>query len=550
MLAVEPLLLILGVGCLALLVTAALLAAALQGRGPLYGRLVVDRQRQEAKDAALDQADLAANGVGTSSTIRFLARDRRHDARGEMIARRYVRPSDDEELDEVLRGSFAATTFNHAVRVLTWSFILSVLAIVSASQLWQPVAPQIYISLTAAGVFVLVVHELMPTGRLGTIRVLIEGSAAVVFLTVLVVLTGNSESPFFFLYPLLIGGAALIAPPLVTLILTIETAVAYAIAAFSGPIPDEAAARETLARVGINLTALMLLSYAGIVISRVQKRTREAAVRLSTVDSLTDLYNRAYFFNAVEREIHRSHRFKRGFSLLMMDLDGLKSINDRHGHFQGDLVLRGVAQVIRASLRSVDTPARYGGDEFVALLPETDPTGAYVVAEKIRQEVSDLLVEAEGQKIVTSMSIGVVCYPEDGRTADELMIAADEAMYSSKRLGKNRVVGYADPGAAAVSLGVLGVQSVEGFPSIEVTGFRPLPRDSRSAGGASPGTPDQVAGSADGVQAGRRAASDSSGDSREGAGRQRSEERRRGGPDRRTGGGSREKGGSRDGEVW
>jgi diguanylate cyclase (GGDEF)-like protein len=550
MLAVEPLLLILGVGCFALLVTAALLAAALRGRGLLYGRLVVDRQRGAAEEAALDRPDLAANGVESSSTIRFLARDRRLDARGEMIARRYVRPSDDEELDEVLRGSFAATTFNHAVRVLTWSFILSVLAIVSASQLWQPVAPQIYISLTSAGVFVLVVHELMPAGRLGTIRVLIEGSAAVVFLTMLVVLTGNSESPFFFLYPLLIGGAALIAPPLVTLILTIETAVAYAIAAFSGPIPDEAAARETLARVGINLTALMLLSYAGIVISRVQKRTREAAVRLSTVDSLTDLHNRAYLFNAVEREIHRSHRFKRGFCLLMMDLDGLKSINDHHGHFQGDLVLRGVAQVIRASLRSVDTPARYGGDEFVALLPETDPTGAYVVAEKIRQEVSDLLVEAEGQKIVTSMSIGVVCYPDDGRTADELMIAADEAMYSSKRLGKNRVVGYADPGAASVSLGVLGVQSVEGFPSIEVSGFRPLPRDSRPADGAPAGTPGRDAGTADGAEAAHRAASGSSGDSGEGAGRQRSEERRRGGSDRRAGGGSRERGGSRDGEVW
>ena len=78
-----------------------------------------------------------------------------------------------------------------------------------------------------------------------------------------------------------------------------------------------------------------------------------------------------------------------------LDLDGLKSINDRHGHYEGDVVLRGVAQVIRASLRSVDMAARYGGDEFVALLPETDPTGAYVVAEKIRQEVSDLLVEAE-----------------------------------------------------------------------------------------------------------------------------------------------------------
>ena len=505
MLAVEPLLILFGLAIFALLAMAALVAAALRGRGPLYSRLV-ERQRQPARSSPPEAPDPQTDGIVASSTIRFLARDRRHDARSEVIARRYVRPSDDDELDEVLRGSFAIATFNRAVRVLTWSFILAVLTIVSASQLWRPVEPQIYLTLTGAGIFVLVVHELLPVERLGTFRVLIEGSAAVLFLTMLVLLTGNSQSPFFFLYPLLIGGAALIASPPVTLILTIETVVAYAGAAFSVPIEGDAAARETLARVGINLTALMLLSYASMVISRVQRRTRDAAIRLSTVDSLTDLYNRAYLFNSVEREIHRSRRFNRGFCLVMMDLDGLKAINDRHGHFQGDLVLRGVAQVIRASLRSVDTAARYGGDEFVALLPETDPTGAYVVAEKIRQEVCDLLVEAEGQKITTSLSIGVVCYPDDGQTADELMIAADEAMYSSKRLGKNRVVGYADPGAASVSMGVLGTQSVEGFPSADVTGFRPIPRASGSGGGGRsgqearrPGGPDRGSGSRDGA---------------------------------------------------
>ena len=97
-------------------------------------------------------------------------------------------------------------------------------------------------------------------------------------------------------------------------------------------------------------------------------------------------------------------------------------------------------------LRGVDVAARYGGDEFVALLPETDPSGAYVVAEKILQGVSELMVEGDGQRIMASLSIGVVSYPDYGQTADELMIAADEAMYLSKGLGGNRVVGYADPG--------------------------------------------------------------------------------------------------------
>jgi diguanylate cyclase (GGDEF)-like protein len=125
----------------------------------------------------------------------------------------------------------------------------------------------------------------------------------------------------------------------------------------------------------------------------------------------------------------------------MMDLDELKQINDLHGHFFGDRVLRGVGEVIRSGGRRIDTAARYGGDEFVVLLPETDPTGAYVLAEKIRLGVADLRVEVAGSMLNPSISIGVVSYPEDGRTSDELMITADNSMYHSKRAGKNRVTG-------------------------------------------------------------------------------------------------------------
>jgi diguanylate cyclase (GGDEF)-like protein len=178
-----------------------------------------------------------------------------------------------------------------------------------------------------------------------------------------------------------------------------------------------------------------------MVIAREQRRARDAAIRLSTIDPLTGLFNRTFFFAAVEREIARSARSGRGFCLLMMDLDELKQINDRHGHFFGDRVLRGVGEVIRLAGRRIDTAARYGGDEFVVLLPETDPSGAYVLAEKIRQEVASLRVDIAGTLINPSVSIGVVAYPADGRTSDELMITADESMYRSKRSGKNRVTG-------------------------------------------------------------------------------------------------------------
>ncbi len=466
----EPLLALLVAAVVLLVVMAVLLSAALMGRGPLSGRFV-EVERKPPKSSSDDAWERATTGTQppVQPTIRLLTREHRPSARANADARRGVRTVDND-LDEVLRGSYAADTYNRAVRILAWSVILITLLIVSVSQLWQSVEPQIFTTLILAGIFVLVVHEVIPADRLRNARAVVEGTAAVVFLTMLVLLTGRVSSPFFFVYPLLVGGAALVAAPVVTLLLTLETAGAYAAAALSGPM-DAATLRDTLTRVAINLTALMLLAYSSMVVSRVQGQTRDAAVRLSTVDSLTDLYNRAFFFNAVDREIQRGRRFRRGFCLLMMDLDGLKSINDRYGHYQGDVILRGVAQLIQAGLRSIDTAARYGGDEFVALLPETDPTGAYVVAEKIRQMVSELLVEVGGQQITTSLSIGVVSYPEDGKTGDELMIAADEAMYSSKRLGKNRVVGYAEPGELTPP------QPGYHRPPAVTPGFRPLARD-------------------------------------------------------------------------
>jgi two-component system cell cycle response regulator len=161
----------------------------------------------------------------------------------------------------------------------------------------------------------------------------------------------------------------------------------------------------------------------------------------------------------------------------MMDLDGLKTINDHYGHFQGDVVLRGVARLIRAGLRGIDVAARYGGDEFVALLPETDPSGAYVVAEKIRQTVSEMSVEADRETIRASLSIGVVSYPDDGVTGDELMIVADAAMYTSKRLGKNRVVGFAKSETPSQSW------PVAPRPPVPTPGFTPLNRQDESETG-------------------------------------------------------------------
>jgi diguanylate cyclase (GGDEF)-like protein len=329
--------------------------------------------------------------------------------------------------------------YDRVVRIVSWVFILATSTIVAVTGLWRETQPAIFVLLALTGLFVLVVHDLLPAAVLGPAKFIVEGSVAITFATLLVMFTGRETSPFFFVFPMIVAGAALVVTARVTLALAAAASLGYLAALLLGS--QTGLTPASVATVGINLTALILLAYVAMVIAREQRRAKDAAIRLSTVDPLTTLFNRNFFFAAVEREIARSTRSGRGFCLLMMDLDELKAINDLQGHFVGDRVLRAVGDVIREGVRRIDIAARYGGDEFVVLLPETESSGAYVVAEKIRMGVAEL--DVPGTDMKTSLSVGVVSYPDDGRTSDELMISADQAMYASKRGGKNRVMGLA-----------------------------------------------------------------------------------------------------------
>ena len=331
-------------------------------------------------------------------------------------------------------------TYDRIVRIVSWVFILTTSVIVAATGLWAETQPAILILLAFAGLFVVIIHDLLPADALGSAKFIVEGSVAITVATMLVALSGGVASPFFFAFPLIVGGAALVVSPVITVALAAAASLSYVLAVLAGSAPGSFGP-ATSAAVGVNLLALILLAYVAMVIAREQRRTRDAAIRLSTEDSLTGLFNRTFFFAALEREIARCARSGRGFCLLMMDLDDLKSINDRLGHFHGDRVLRGVGEVIAVGVRKIDTAARYGGDEFVVLLPETDPTGAFILAEKIRLGVGALPIELPGAGTRPSLSIGVVSFPDDGRSADELIISADGAMYASKRAGKDRVTG-------------------------------------------------------------------------------------------------------------
>jgi len=208
---------------------------------------------------------------------------------------------------------------------------------------------------------------------------------------------------------------------------------------------------EDALRLSIGLVATWLLAFVAIAYAGHQRRAMERVLDLSRTDPLTGLFNRSQLFLTLEQEVSRTRRSDRGFCILMIDVDGLKAINDSAGHLRGDEVLRALGVVIHGSIRTVDSAYRYGGDEFVVLLPETDIVGAFVVAEKIRigaEEVGMLAGEAEP---ITSVSIGLVSHPEDGMAAEELMAAADRAMYQAKKLGKNQISGNPRPRPALLA---------------------------------------------------------------------------------------------------
>lgn len=165
----------------------------------------------------------------------------------------------------------------------------------------------------------------------------------------------------------------------------------------------------------------------------------ERALHLAFTDNLTGLYNRRFVLDQLEREFARAARSDSPMSLVMMDLDGLKTINDRFGHIEGDVVLKKLGKILKQNTRVSDTAARWGGDEFVLLAPDTDSMGAYIIGERIRSQTEQCRPKISGEELSFSISVGIASYPVHPSRVTELIKRADEAMYNAKGLGKNRV---------------------------------------------------------------------------------------------------------------
>lgn len=162
--------------------------------------------------------------------------------------------------------------------------------------------------------------------------------------------------------------------------------------------------------------------------------------RLTTMDGLTQIYNRRYFDEQLDREISRSRRYERVLSLVLVDIDHFKKVNDKFGHLAGDSVLKQLASTVRTRIRREDVFARYGGEEFAILLPEVALVGARQLSEKVRRLVEKQRFEFDRQPIPVTISLGVAVLDPHHREPGDLVRAADEKLFEAKSSGRNRVV--------------------------------------------------------------------------------------------------------------
>jgi diguanylate cyclase (GGDEF)-like protein len=269
-------------------------------------------------------------------------------------------------------------------------------------------------------------------------KIALETAGMIVFVTWVLWHTDRLASPLLNAYLLAVITAALTLGKITTLVYVAVIAGCYLFLGQSSSA--ELGSARFLAGFTAQLGPVVLVAYITTMFSADIRYGLQRAKLLSETDDLTGLFNTRGFAIAANRLFGQALRYDRPACVLMTD--NLKGVNDAYGHDAGNRLLRHLAAVIQAELRATDVPARYGGDEFIVLLPETPAKGALEVAERIRNAIVSAPLPLEGRMVACSVSVGIACFPEDGRSLDALAGRADRALYHAKKDGRNRVARY------------------------------------------------------------------------------------------------------------
>ena len=280
-------------------------------------------------------------------------------------------------------------------------------------------------------------------------KVALETWAMIGFITWVCYFTGGLGSPLLNTYLLPVITSSLTLGKATTLI---EVALIAACQVFLGGSfsMNYLLSLAFLGGFAAQIAPVILVAYIVTMFSGDIRYGLNRAKLLSETDELTGLLNMRGFSIAANRLFGQALRYNRAATVLMIDSDNLKAVNDTYGHEAGNRLLRQLTRLVQAELRYTDVLARYGGDEFIVLLPETPSAGALEVAGRIRDAIASVPLDLDGKQVTSTVSIGVAGHPADGNSLDAVVARADRAMYQAKQAGRNRVVQF-DAGSPATT---------------------------------------------------------------------------------------------------
>ena len=337
---------------------------------------------------------------------------------------------------EELRG------FTRTVAEIEWLMLILVLLYQVVRPLDEEASAALAMAMFFFAAFVLSFHYANFYRSESHWKITIETAMMILFVTWVLAYTGGAESPLHDLYILVIIVAALTLGKIVTLAEMALITGCYVWLAY----PLEAGELMTLpygAKLLAQIAPMLLVAYITSMLSADLRQAYSHAKHLSETDELTGVLNMRAFATIADRVAQQATRYARPFSVLMIDSDSLKQVNDTLGHETGNRLLQQTVECIQDRLRQTDLVARYGGDEFVALLPETPCASAASVAERIRKSIESFVLASREPKVSATVSIGVACYPNHGVDFESVLEKADQAMYASKTAGKNCVTVFA-----------------------------------------------------------------------------------------------------------